>query len=106
MLTIEQLVHRYADAVCRRDRDQWAACWTEDGTWSLGAQRAFRGRDAIVRQWSLELAKYAAVVQLAANGDATIDGNQATGRWYFQEYNRRLDGTSGVLAAYYDDRYR
>jgi ketosteroid isomerase-like protein len=105
-LTIAGLVHRYADAVCRRDADQWASCWAEDGVWVLDAERRVHGRGAIVEQWATEMAKYRAVIQLVANGDWSLDGHEATGRWYIHEYNRRSDGSSAILVAYYDDGYR
>ena len=105
-LTIPGLVHRYADAVCRRATEQWASCWADDAVWVLDAERKVGGRDAIVGQWLTERAKSQAVLQLVANGDAVSDGNDATGRWYIHEYNRRGDGSSAVLVAYYDDVYR
>jgi hypothetical protein len=105
-LTISGLVHCYADAACRRDRDAWSSCWADDGVWVLDAERRPEGREAIVRQWTTEMRKYAAVVQMVTNGDATEDGDGAAGRWYIQEYGRRVDGTTGLLLAYYDDTYR
>ena len=104
-LTIAGLVHLYADAVCRQDAEQWASCWAEDGEWVLDAERLVRGRGAIVAQWTSEMAKYAAVLQLVTNGDASVDGDESTGRWYIHEHNRRSDGTNAILIAYYDDAY-
>ena len=104
-LTIPGLVHRYADAVCRRDADQWASCWAEDGVWILDAERRVQGLEPIVARWRIEMAKYEAVIQLVANGEVAGDGDDATGRWYIHEYNRRVDGSSAVLVAYYDDAY-
>jgi hypothetical protein len=105
-LTIAGLVQRYADAVCRRDREQWASCWTDDSEWVLDVERQVHGRDAIVERWLIEMAKYASVLQLVANGDASVDGVHATGRWYIHEHNRRVDGSNAILIAYYDDVYR
>ncbi len=41
---IAALVHRYADAVVRRDKDQWEACWAQDARWQLGPGRSVVGR--------------------------------------------------------------
>src|SRR5262245_5987119 len=79
-LTIPGLVHRYADAVCRRDADQWASCWAEDGVWILDVERRVQGLEPIVARWRIEMAKYEAVIQLVANGEVAIDGDDATGR--------------------------
>ena len=51
------------------------------------------------------MAKYQAVIQLVANGDASGEGDRAIGRWYVHEYNRRADGSGAILVAYYDDVY-
>ena len=34
---IRQLVEKYADAVCRRDKDDWSSTWCEDSLWNLGS---------------------------------------------------------------------
>ncbi len=108
MDTARDLVHQYADAVCRGDAEQWASCWVEDSTWSLGPGREVRGKAAIVELWAHEIARYAVVVQLVANGrtDLDVDSGSGTGRWYIHEYSRRIDGASTTLLARYDDTYR
>ena len=32
---IRQLVEKYADAVCRRHKEDWASTWSEDSIWDL-----------------------------------------------------------------------
>ena len=48
---IQDLVHRYCDAVVHHDRELWASCWAEDSWWELGPGRFLTGRDAIVDHW-------------------------------------------------------
>lgn len=104
-LEIEELVHRYADAVVRRDVDQWASCWAHDATWTLPGGRTAEGRDAIVEVWRAAMARFAAVVQIVHNGTVRLDGERGEGRWYISESFRRAHGGPGILLAAYDDVY-
>lgn len=104
---IEELVHRYADAVVHRDGDQWGSTWAEDSTWVLGPGREVAGRKAILELWHGAMGRFAAVCQNVVNGAVTIDasGTSASGRWYIMEHFLRADGVPGILLAYYDDTY-
>ncbi len=102
---VEELVHRYADAVVRRDADQWGSCWTEDARWVLGPTRDVVGRPAIVELWTKAMGTFDAVVQNVLNGEVRFDGSTAMGRWYILEHFRRASGEPGMLMAYYDDTY-
>ena len=102
---IAALVHRYADAVVRRDPPQWAACWAEDARWHLGPGRSVEGRDAITELWAKAMGQFAAVVQTVNNSEVHVTGATATGRCYINEHFRRMNGDPGMLLAYYDDTY-
>ena len=102
---ISDLVHRYCDAVVRKDRDQWAATWAPDAHWNLGKGRVMSGKEAIVEYWIEAVDAFDAIVQTAHNGQATVDGDHAVGRWYISEHTHRRDGTTGMLLAFYDDTY-
>lgn len=104
---IRALVHSYADAVCRRDIEQWGANFTDDAVWDIGGGPS-EGRDAVVRDWGAAMDNMRAVVHTVLNGTATLDADAGvgTGRWYFQEHLVPAASTPGVLLAYYDDRYR
>jgi hypothetical protein len=99
------LVHRYADAVVRRDEGQWASCWAAGGRWVLGPGMEVVGRDAVVGLWTAAMAGFEAVVQVVHNGDARLEGDRGEGRWYVTEHYRRRDGEVGLLLAAYDDTY-
>ncbi len=102
---ISDLVHRYCDAVVRKDRDQWAATWASDSQWDLGGGRMMNGKAAIVDYWTGAVDAFDVVVQLAHNGQATVDGDRGTGRWYISEHTQRRDRSRGLLLAYYNDTY-
>ena len=102
---ILDLVHRYSDAVCRKDRDQWAATWADDAVWDLGKGRLTQGKTNIVGFWQAAVNSLNVVVQLVHNGTVSIDGESATGRWYISEHMERSGGIVGMLLAWYDDTY-
>ena len=106
---IRELVHRSADAVCRRDAEGWGATWSSDGIWDLGGG-AVEGRDAVVAAWVEAMRSFDAVVQTVLNGFATFSGDggtgdRGTGRWYLQEHLQYAGGEPGMLLAAYDDEY-
>lgn len=35
-LEIAELVHRYCDALCERDKAAWVGTWAPDGEWNIG----------------------------------------------------------------------
>jgi ketosteroid isomerase-like protein len=100
------LTLEYAEAVRVRDVPRWAATWTEDARWVLGADRDVVGIDAIVDMWSTSIAKYSVVAQVYTACTYDIDGDTATGRCQLLELNVRQDGGRHLLAGHYDDSYR
>ena len=78
---IRQLVEKYADAVNRVDKDDWASTWCEDSEWDLSSMPAVTGKDAIVELWVNAMAGFPFVAQLIQNGTTEINGDTATGRW-------------------------
>jgi len=105
LIQIHDLVHRYSDAVTRKDRQQWGATWAENSQWDLGKGHTTSGRDEIIDFWQRSVDQLDVVVQLVHNGTAEIDGDTARGRWYVSEHLRRSNGALGMLLAWYDDTY-
>jgi hypothetical protein len=65
------------------------------------------GREAIVQYWMTAMERFDIVVQVSHNGQATIDEDAGTGsgRWYISEHMQRVDGSTGLFLAFYDDTY-
>lgn len=105
---IRDLLHRYADAVCRHDSAEWAATWTDDGVWDLGGGREVVGRDAVVELWEQAMGGYEMVLHRYENSAATLDEAAGTGsgRAYVVETLKPADGPAAVMHGYYDDAYR
>lgn len=106
MDTIRSLIHRYADAVCRFDPEQWTATWAPDGVWDMG-QVNVEGRDQIGQTWTSIMSGFPAVVHVYYNGTCDLDETAGTGsgRWYVGEFLRMPDGDSMAMYGYYDDDY-
>ncbi len=104
---IDDLVHRYSDAVVHRNAEQWISTWADDATWDLGKGRMVEGADAILALWLKAIGGFHAVVQTMLNGAVTLDEEAGTGsgRWYVQESMRRSNGDNGIMLGHYDDRY-
>lgn len=105
--TIDDLLHTYADAVVRRDPDQWISTWATDAVWELGAGRRVEGTKAILSLWTSAMDGFEAVIQNVVNHTAELDDDAGTGsgRCYIIEHWCRVDDSRGILLAYYDDLY-
>lgn len=104
-MDIRNLVARYADAVCRRDRDAWAATWATDALWQLPSAPAVRGRDAIVEMWVNAMSNFPFVAQLVYNGTVEVSGQSASGRFYITEHLKFADGNGMFNIGVYQDRF-
>ena len=102
---IRDLVSRYADAVCRRDKEAWAANWAEDCVWTLPGAGETRGRDAVVALWVAAMSRFPFVAQLVSNGLVSVNGHTAEGRWYLTEHAKFADGGGNFSVGVYQDRY-
>lgn len=102
---IADLVHRYSDAVCRKDRVQWSATWADDARWDLGKGRVTIGKADVVEFWQRAVDELTQVVQVVHNGTVDIEGDTASGRWYLSEHVNRANGVLGIMLAWYDDEY-
>lgn len=100
-----ELAARYADCVNRYDESGWATCWAPDAVWQVGPNTSARGRDDIVAMWRTAMARHRTVVQILGQGVTSADDGHLRGRWHFQEYAWRRDGTNGLLLGYYQDEY-
>ena len=104
---IRDLLHHYADAVCRNELAQWTDTWTEDAVWDLGGGREVAGRDAIASMWTDAMARFEAVLHRYENSAASLDeaAGTGTGRAYVTEVLKPTDGPALLMHGYYDDVY-
>jgi uncharacterized protein (TIGR02246 family) len=103
-LAIRELVESYNDAVMRFDPDDWGANWADDGVWSLPGRGEVSGRDNIVELWKGVMSTTVVEGFFASAAVVTVNGDQATGTWYQQEFLSR-EGNRIAIVGEYDDAY-
>ena len=114
---IENLQARYMFAMDWRDADTYASCFTEDGEldWARGVEKGRKAIRAAVEGMRAGDQKRAAEDKLKrrpgsmrhniTNIVIKIDGNKATGRAYWTEFNNLNDRGVAVVGGYghYED---
>jgi len=108
VLAIHRVVADYADAVCRRDADAFAATWTEDCRWFLSGGRASEGREATLALWREAIERYPWVAQVVTGCRVELEEGTTTASagTYILELNRLLDGSGALHLGHYADRFR
>lgn len=104
-LAIRELVESYNDAVMRFDAEAWGANWAEDASWTLPGAGVVTGRDNIVGAWKQAMANFSFVGFFASAGPILVDGREATGTWFQQEFLHQKDGVRRTIVGRYDDEY-
>ncbi|MFN3232284.1 MAG: nuclear transport factor 2 family protein [Alphaproteobacteria bacterium] len=107
-LAIHELVASYADAVCRRNAEDWGATWAEDSVWKVpgfpGLEHV-EGRAAIVAAWSEAMTNYTLNYMAQTMGALEVQGDTATGRTHNAETGIDLDGNTRQHVGTYEDQY-
>lgn len=94
----------YADAVFRRDADDWAACWDENAVWDLAGMRV-EGRAAIRALWEQAMQGFTFVGFFVQPGPLTLAGDRAQGLVYTHELLVQADGARRQTVGRYEDDY-
>lgn len=102
-LDIRDLYGVYADASCRGDREDWVACFAEDGQWNSHIFQQ-SGRQALREQWDALWANFSSLAFLSEVHAIEIDGDAAIARALAREIVRLKDGGLYKLVGLYDDR--
>ncbi len=101
---LQQLMARYVDAANRRDGDDWAQTWAEDGTWDIVGMEV-TGRAAILDMWKQVVAGFDFAILMPSSSLLQVDGDRASGHWYLQEFTRDLQGERVLALSRYLDEY-
>jgi uncharacterized protein (TIGR02246 family) len=104
-LAIRELVDAYNDAVMRFDATDWADNWHEQGIWALPGAGEITGKQNIVAVWQQAMSGFSFVGFFASAGPIVVDGDQAQGIWYQQEFLHQKDGTRRNITGRYEDEY-
>ena len=102
---IQQLKYRYLRTLDLKQWDEYAECFLPEVTCDYAGLR-FENRDALVAYMQDNLGEGLISMHHAHHPEITVDGDEATGRWYLEdkvivpEFDFVLEG-----AAFYTDRY-
>jgi len=101
-LAIRERIEAYADAVFRRDGDDWIACWAEDAEWSLMGM-TLSGKAVIRGAWEQAMAGFPLAAFFGQPGAIEVSGDRAAVRVYTQEVLTTPDGGLRRVVGRYDD---
>ncbi|SPJ25401.1 nuclear transport factor 2 family protein [Palleronia abyssalis] len=104
-LAILERIGAYGDAVNRRDKASWIACWDEDAVWSI-RDHEIRGTADILSAWETAMDGYAAVHFFSHIGRIDMSGDTASAQVYTIEYLTTTAGESRTQLGEYDDTFR
>lgn len=105
-LAIRELIEAYADAVTRRDAEDWGACWAEDARWEMPDYPEFppqTGRDNIVNLWVSAMEQYPGIMFQAWPGAIEVEGDRAKVRCWTAEVYDQAGDTVRDRGAYEDE---
>lgn len=103
---IKELRAEYCYRIDSRDWDGYAALFTADAHLDFGPVGTFDGRDA-VREFAEHVvgAEHSFLAHMVHNPIIDINGDNATGRWYFEVPCTFADGSAGWIQGTYYDEY-
>lgn len=104
---IKELRAEYCYRIDAQDYDGYAALFAEDAHLDFGPVGEYDGRDA-VREFAEHVvgAEHPFLAHMVHNPIISVDGETATGRWYFEVPCTFSDGTAGWIQGKYHDDYR
>lgn len=106
-IAISELRYTYCYRIDDRDWDGYAALFTEDALLDFGPVGTFEGREA-VREFAEDVvgARHPFLSHMVHNPVIDVDGDTATGKWYFEVPCTFEDGEAGWIQGTYYDEYR
>lgn len=103
---IKRLKHEYCFALDRRDWKRVAELFAKDGTADYGPIGKKRGRKAILEFFRDVISKdFTFFCHMAHNPVIDLDGNRATGRWYFEIPATVPRKKARWITGWYEDEY-
>jgi len=104
-VAIRELFDAYSDAVCRFDKEAWAALWAEDSNWSLPDYPEYpdvKGKTAITDMWVTAMNDYTGIIFVTTPGSINVNGDVAVATCYTSEVFDK-DGQCHRHRGYYED---
>jgi len=106
-LAIRHLAASYTDAVNRKDPEDAAAVWAQDGVLVMFGQEV-RGRDTLLKAYQRTFQARSVLFQMTHSGLVVVDGDRARCRWWLHEINQSVKSETPMIffGLYQDDVVR
>ena len=106
-VALTQLKHEYCHLIDGGDYEEWVALFTDDGAFGFAGEDPFEGTAGLT-EFAEEVfdENYGYSAHFVANPVIEIDGDEATGNWYFCLLFETADGDLGWSQARYEDEFR
>lgn len=106
-LEIRALGEKFSDAANRKDGELFQSLWAKDAVWKIGPpiNVEFKGKETMGASVTKMLGLWDFFVQLSGPAVVTVNGENATARFYVNEIARKADDKSGNynLSMYEDE---
>jgi len=104
-LAVRSLAAAYSDAVNRRDGPGMAAVYADDGELHLAPPaRPLVGKDFLTKAFTRLVEKDREYLfQMTHSGVVEVDGDKATGRWWFSEVKKPTGQPMEMVMGVYQD---
>lgn len=106
-VALTQLKHEYCHRIDHGDYDGWVDLFTDDGEFVRAGEDRFEGATEL-RRFATDVfdERFEFTAHLVSNPVLSVDGDEATGRWYLYLLYTTRDGDTGWTQARYEDEYR
>ncbi len=103
---IKELRAEYCYRIDNREWDRFVALFADDAHLDFGPVGTFDGTEAI-SDFAEDIvgAEHPFLAHMVHNPVIALDGEEATGRWYFEVPCTFVDGAAGWIQGTYDDEY-
>lgn len=105
---IRDLKHRYCYTVDEAGPEEWTALFTEDAVFTSAKGQTYRGRDEILdyKRGDSPADDWVTSAHMVTNPLIDLDGDEASGKWYYLWYYENANGDRGWGQGRYDEEYR
>ncbi|MFB6310104.1 MAG: nuclear transport factor 2 family protein [Salinirussus sp.] len=105
---LRDLKHQYCYIVDEAGPEEWARLFTEDAVFTSARGETYTGRDEILayKRQDSPADEWVTSAHMAMNPLINLDGDTASGQWYYLWYYENAAGDRGWGQGRYDEAYR
>jgi len=105
-LLIRELIESFAVGAMRVDSEIWGGTWAEEGSWKLPSMdEPVKGKSNVVAAFMEKMELVAFMSMISFPADLRVDGDEARGRAYCQEWIVPKVGGPRLVVGCFEDAY-